>query len=96
MKKFLIIIVSMLVACAMLMPAMKGISSNAENVWSMKKIQYDSQLGFSATQFLVQFKELMSLTIVGDQYTTGISSLDNLNRRFAVERIEPTFLLQST
>lgn len=95
MKKFLIIIVSMLVACAMLMPAMKGISSNAENVWSMKKIQYDSQLGFSATQFLVQFKELMSLTIVGDQYTTGISSLDNLNRRFAVERIEPTFLLQS-
>jgi thermitase len=93
MKKWIIIIVGALVLCMMLMPALRGASFNGKTTTENVR---NTQSTFSATQFLITFKEPILLPIIENQYTTGISSIDTLNQRFQVERIEPTFQLRST
>jgi subtilisin family serine protease len=78
-----------------MMPAIKGVSLDSENIWSPNTLGREYIFGYSTTQFLVQFNKPISLSCVGGRYFTSISSIDSLSDRFDVERIEPTFRLSN-
>lgn len=96
MKKSLILFVCMLISCTMLLPTSGSFVSTVVTARSTTQKQITESGGFSPTQFLVKFTEPLTITVLGDQCTTGIPSIDQLNSEFAVTRIEPTFHETST